>query len=254
VNERPESEDPRPSVLAIGVTPLQATQAYEALLEVSGEGDLRAPDDQATRDRYSSHADRFRFVGLDPLDPIESQLLVSDAVYAEQVDELLSRSPETSRFIDPFSVIVVVVPALDTEPADATPGGASRGPFERAFRRFRRSPFRPAERSSALARLLDGLGHAYGGGSPGPVLLNLTDARITLVAEPGLPAGAIRFAEQLVGIRGQDTSQLPLRWNAKLDQWVPLLAAWSDQAALRRLATEIQAKLPPPPPARSPWP
>jgi hypothetical protein len=231
--------------MAVGVTPLQATQAYEALLEVAPEASLRAPDDGATRERFSRHTGRVRFAALDPLDPIEAQLLVSSAAYAEEVDELLSRSPETSRFIDPFSVVVVVLRTVDLAAADPA-GGVPPSLASRAIRTLQRSLPRRHELPSALARLLGGLGSAYAGGFPGPVLLDIEDARTTLVAEPGLPPEAVGLAERLVTIRGQDNSDVPLRWNGELRQWAPLGDDWSEQAALRRLATEIQAKLPPP--------
>jgi hypothetical protein len=78
------------------------------------------------------------------------------------------------------------------------------------------------------------------------VLLSVADAGITFVAEPGLPPQAIQLAEQLVTIPGQDMSHLPVRWSQDLEQWVPLDGDWTEQAALRRLASEIQVKLPPP--------
>jgi hypothetical protein len=244
VNEPPQSEATRPSVLAIGVTPLQAMQAYHALLEVAPQADLRAPEDPATRDRFSGHADRVRFVALDPLDPIESQLLVSYSTYSNEVSELLTRSPETSRFIDPFSVVIVTTTTEHLAAADPD-GGDPPSLVSRAVRTLQRSLPRRHEASSALARLLGGLGHSYGGGFPGPVLVEVEDAATTLVAEPGLPPEAVRLAERLVMIRGQDTSHVPLRWNAELQQWAPLGESWSEQAALRKLATEIQVKLPP---------
>jgi hypothetical protein len=241
VNEPAQSEGTRPSVLAIGVTPLQATQAYEALLEVVPKADLRVQDDPATRDSYARYSDRVRFVALDPRDPIESQLLGSFVAHANEVEELLSRSPETSRFIDPFSAVVVVANPVGKGAAEDDPVS----PIARLVRRLRQSSSSREKSSSALARLLEGLGRAYGGGFPGPVLLEIPTARITLVAEPGLAPEAIRLAEQLVTIPGAGRANLPLRWSGDLQQWVPLEEDWSEQAALRRLAMEIQAKLPP---------
>jgi hypothetical protein len=215
-------------------------QAYDALVEVVPEADIRVPDDSPTRDDYSRYADRVRFVSLDPLEPIESQLLISHTMHASQVEELLSRSPEASRFIDPFSVVVVVANPAGTGGAD----GAPVSPIARLVRRLRHARSGRDEGSSPLARLLDGLSRAYGGGFPGPVLLEVPDARITFVAEPGLTPEAVRLAEQLLNIRGEDTSHMPVRWSAELHQWVPLEEDWSEQPALRKLATEIQAKLP----------
>jgi hypothetical protein len=242
VNEPAQSEGVRPSVLAIGVTPLQAMQAFDALVAVVREADLRVPDDPPTREAYSHYAERVQFVGLDPFDPIESQLLVARAEYAEQVKELLSRSPETSRFVDPLSVIVVTAARIGAGAPDPV---RPPGIFARAARLLTRSGAR-GEPPTALARLLAGLGHAYGGGFPGPVLVVPTGAGLTFVAEPGLPREAFALAEELVTIRGRDASHLPLRWNGELHVWTPLDESWSDQAALRTLATEIQAKLPPP--------
>jgi hypothetical protein len=245
VNEPAQSEGARPSVLAIGVTPLQAMQAYEALLEVVPRAELRVLDEPPAREQYSHYADRVRFVALDPTDPIESQLLVSYAAHSKQTEELLSQSPVTSRFIDPFSVVVVVVGTVAADTRDEA-GGEPPNALARLVRNLRRSTSQPGSGAGGLGRLLRGLGKAYGGGFPGPVLVSVAHPGITFVAEPGLPSQAIQLAAQLVTIPGQDMSHLPVRWSEDLGQWVPLDGDWTEQAALRRLATEIQVKLPPP--------
>jgi hypothetical protein len=206
MNEARQTDGTRPSVLAIGVTPHQALQARTALLEVFPEADLLAPNDRATRQLYAGLGDDFRFVELDPRDPIESQLM---------------------------GPAVVVAVTLASAAAEAAP----RSFWQRLTRR------RPEQRSP-LALLLDGLGRAYEGGFPGPVLLEILDGSVTLVAEPALAPEAAGLAERIVRVRGHDTSHRPLRWSGELHEWVPMREGWSDQAALRALATEIQLKIP----------
>jgi hypothetical protein len=247
VNEPAQSEGPRPSVLAIGVTALQAVQAQRAVLDVLPEADLLAPDDEATREQYSNFTQSFRFVELDPRDPIEAQLLASYLTYKRQVEELLGRwGAGTSNFVDPFSAIVVALAQASADGAAEPLEG--RGPWRRlrGVLQGRAGGEAPSARSSVLARLLTGLGYAYGGGFPGPVLLELIDARVTLVGEPGLPDEALALAQELVARGASEDFHLPLRWDGGLGRWAPLPEGWSDQAHLRRLATEIQAKLPPP--------
>ena len=183
---------------------------------------------------------------LDLRDPIEGPLADSVSRHVRRMQDFadmpagsVAASPE------PFGVVLVVLGALGGGVAGAAGADLWAG-IKRAARRLRRAPGRKRSEpvDGELARLLDDLATLYeAGGWPlgAPVLVRLTEARITLVVEPGLPEDAKRHAEELGSRRSDPGAELhvPLRWDRDEHRWRRLNDDWATWSAIWSLGWDV---------------
>ena len=221
-------------VLAIGTSPRQALDAAAVLRAVVPEAGLVA---RPVEDLHYGRERGFRFVELDADDRIEGPLGRTMTAFDERNSAHAGGS--VFAFVDPVSVIMVVVGAIGAGAASAV----GKDLYEEGKRRVRGGAHAaPSETDSALGRLFDELGVLYESGyvSHSVVLLRVLDPDVAFLVEADLPREARAAAVALVlAHAGRPEEDRPLRYDRRRRRWRPMPDDWFDERALRRLGRDL---------------